>query len=205
MSRTDNPAKGPSVGISELDCDKSAVERTFFLADGSTVPSRAQKCTFDKVLFLSMYEQPEIPFSASLPLVMLTTDGACVPNPGHGAWAYALRFGNTYKELSGYSSPSTNNRMEMQAVIEGLKALKRPARVNLKTDSMILVHLINGTGKKAHKRANQDLVQEIVILLGLHKVSAEWVKGHNGDLDNERCDFLCELVLASRPIHPSIG
>ena len=134
--------------------------------------------------------QETIPFDASLPTVTLTTDGACNPNPGCGGWAYVLRFGSAYKEASGGDRETTNNRMEMIAVIEGLKALKRPCSVVVRTDSEINRHILNRTGKKPHKRANQDLVNEMLRQMEIHTIRAIWIRGHSGDADNERCDEL---------------
>lgn len=122
--------------------------------------------------------------------VTITTDGGCVPNPGKGGWAAILRYGERTKEISGGEENTTNNRMEMIAVIEALQCLKEPCRVTLRTDSMILVNLLNRTGKAAAKRANQDLVKRIVDLMNVHEITAQWVQGHNGDPDNERCDQL---------------
>ena len=140
--------------------------------------------------------QSLIPFDADLPLVTLTTDGGCVPNPGRGGWAFVLRFGSAYKEVSGRVEQTTNNRMELLAVIRGLEALKRPCAVLVRTDSEMCRHLLNGTGKKPHKRANQDLVGQVVNLMQLHKVKAIWLRGHSGDVDNERCDELARQAIS---------
>lgn len=129
----------------------------------------------------------------SLPEVQLWADGSCLMNPGGaGGWAYVLKTPiGSRKEGSGFiPAPTTNNRAEWMAIIEGLKALKKKCRVIIITDSMICVQAINGVGKKLHKRANQDLVQEAIKLASKHAVKAEWVKGHSGVADNERCDHL---------------
>lgn len=131
--------------------------------------------------------------------VTLTTDGGCWPNPGPGAWAYILRCGESYKESVGVVIGTTNNRMEMQAIIEGLKALKRPCHVKVISDSNICTNLINGRGKKPSKRANQDLVRAIIDLMQIHAVYAEWIKGHNGNVDNERCDTLAMQAIRALP------
>jgi ribonuclease HI len=89
--------------------------------------------------------------------------------------------------------------MEMTAVIEGLRALTRRAAVLIRTDSQVIIGLINGTGMKPSKRANQDLVVAMVAELGNHVCRAVWVKGHAGDADNERCDALCASLLGSPP------
>jgi ribonuclease HI len=140
--------------------------------------------------------------AANLPAVTLTTDGGCVPNPGRGAWAAVLRSpgSSQVRELSGAAEQTTNNRMEMTAVIEGLRALTRRAAVTVRTDSMINIGLINGTGMKPSKRANQDLVLALLAEVRKHDCRAVWVKGHAGDADNERCDALCaDLLGQARP------
>lgn len=147
-----------------------------------------------------MSSQQTIPFSASLPSVTLTTDGACVPNPGPGAWAYALRFGAAYKEHAGSSPHSTNNRMELQAVVEGLKALKAPCRVVVRTDSRNTIAWCGPTAFRPAKNKLRlpeayALVVEYRAVAAKHSVTFEWVRGHAGDPDNERCDLLCAEIL----------
>ena len=128
--------------------------------------------------------------AAPLPKVTIYTDGACVPNPGRGGYAAVLLSGKAVKEITGGHPQTTNNRMELSAVIAALEALKRPCDVTLHSDSMIVVNLLNGRGKKPSRRENQDLVQRIVQLMQTHTIGAVWVKGHNGDPMNERCDAL---------------
>lgn len=142
--------------------------------------------------------QEQIPFNASLPAVTITTDGCCKPNPGIGSWACVLRFGNAYKEISGRSSGvTTNNRMELLAIISALRALKKPCRVILRTDSKVASAWIqNKIGKKV-ARDNPDItrmVGEARALCAQHTVTFQWVRGHNGDPDNERCDELADLA-----------
>lgn len=127
--------------------------------------------------------------------VTITTDGACVPNPGKGAWAAILRCGQAVKEIAGFEMMTTNNRMEMVAVAEALDALKSPCNVLVRSDSMIVVNLLNGRGKKPSKRANQDLVQRVIKAMQPHAIQAVWVKGHAGDPDNERCDQLAAQLV----------
>lgn len=136
--------------------------------------------------------QETLPLGQSdrLPSVTITTDGGCEPNPGVGGWAAILEFNGRRKEISGGEAQTTNNRMELQAVAEALEALKVKCRVHVRTDSVVVLGLLNGTGMKPHKRANQDLVQRIIAAMRNHEVSAEWVKGHNGDPENERADQL---------------
>lgn len=142
------------------------------------------------------------PFSHSLPLVVLTTDGGCSPNPGPGAWAYVLRFGTAYKEASGACPETTNNRMELQAVIEGLRALKKPCRVIVRTDSKNTIAWCRPDSFRTWKKKLKHpeafaLVEEFRTRAARHCVTFEWVRGHCGDTDNERCDELCSRLLHS--------
>lgn len=133
--------------------------------------------------------------------VELFTDGACSGNPGPGGWGAVLRFNGVEKELCGGEKDTTNNRMELTAVIKGLSALKEPCEVHLVTDSKYVADGIskgwaeawrkNGWRKSDKKPAlNIDLWEELLDLLKTHKVTIEWVKGHAGHPENERCDKL---------------
>ncbi len=133
--------------------------------------------------------------------IEMFTDGACSGNPGAGGWGTILRYGSYEKEFSGGSPDTTNNRMEMTAVIEGLKKLKEPCSVTVTTDSKYVVdsitkkwvyswkkrNWIKSDGKPA---LNADLWQEMLKLLEIHDVTFIWVKGHAGHPENERCDAL---------------
>lgn len=136
-----------------------------------------------------------------LKLVEIFTDGACSGNPGPGGWGTILRFENHEKELSGGELNTTNNRMELTAVIKGLEALKEPCQVILTTDSKYVSDaIINGWAKswqkngwkKADKKPalNPDLWEALLDLLEKHEVTINWVKGHAGHKENERCDQL---------------
>jgi ribonuclease HI len=131
-----------------------------------------------------------LPLEPTLKSVTITTDGACQPNPGRGGWAAVMRYGNVCKEIGGTVEETTNNRMEMLAAAMAMESLREPCNVTLRTDSQVIVGLLRGTGMKPHKRANQDLVQRLVAMKVKHRVNAIWVKGHNGDPDNERADRL---------------
>ena len=133
--------------------------------------------------------------------VELFTDGACSGNPGPGGWGAILRYGDKEKELCGGEKETTNNRMELTAVIEALAALKEPCIVKLTTDSKYVCDaILNGWvyswqkngWKKADKKPalNVDLWEKLLPLLDRHEVKFNWVKGHNGHRENERCDQL---------------
>ena len=133
--------------------------------------------------------------------IYLYTDGACSGNPGPGGWCAILRYKNIEKELFGSENETTNNRMELTAVIEGLKALKRKCDVTVISDSKYVCDAINqgwlkswkARGwKKADKSPvlNPDLWKELDSLLSVHNVTFEWIKGHAGHPENERCDRL---------------
>ncbi|MBQ5331091.1 MAG: ribonuclease HI [Oscillospiraceae bacterium] len=140
----------------------------------------------------------------SADIVEIFTDGACSGNPGPGGWGTILRFNGAEKALSGGEPQTTNNRMELTAVIEGLKALKRPCRVIVTTDSKYVCDGITkgwavswrkkgwkkGDGKPA---LNPDLWGQLLDLLEKHDVKMVWVKGHAGHPENERCDALAVM------------
>lgn len=133
-------------------------------------------------------------------VVDLYTDGACKGNPGVGGWGVLLRYGQVEKTLSGGERETTNNRMELMAVIQGLRALKRPSRVRVHTDSQYvqkgisewLPNWIRRGWKTAAGGAvkNQDLWQILVTESQRHDVAWHWVRGHAGHAENERADAL---------------
>ena len=129
------------------------------------------------------------------------TDGACSGNPGPGGWGVVLRYGTAEKELCGSEPETTNNRMELTACVMALKALKEPCEVVLTTDSQYVVNgIVKGWAegwrrngwKKADKKpaVNPDLWQLLLEETERHRVSFEWIKGHAGHAENERCDRL---------------
>lgn len=133
--------------------------------------------------------------------INLYTDGACRGNPGRGGWGAILVFEGHEKELSGGEKSTTNNRMELTAAIEGLRAIKYPCEVTLTSDSKYLVDAIEKNWlfswkRKGWKKAdgkpvlNIDLWQALDEELTRHKVTFVWVKGHEGHAYNERCDAL---------------
>lgn len=134
--------------------------------------------------------------------IELFTDGACSGNPGPGGWGVVLRYNGHEKELSGGEVNTTNNRMELTAAIEGLVALKeKPCKVRLVTDSKYVADGItkgwamswrNNNWRKADKKPalNPDLWEKLLDLIAEHEVTIDWVKGHAGHPENERCDQL---------------
>lgn len=137
--------------------------------------------------------------------VELFTDGACSGNPGPGGWGAILRWKGTEKEYSGGEPDTTNNRMEMMAVIEGLSALKRPCAVDVYTDSQYvhkgISQWVRGWKVKGWKTAdnkpvkNEDLWRRLDELAAQHKVTWHWVRGHAGHPENERADALARKGL----------
>jgi ribonuclease HI len=138
-------------------------------------------------------------------LVDIFSDGACSGNPGPGGYGTVLRYGRHVKELSGYDSETTNNRMEMLGAIRGLEALKQPCTVRVTTDSQYLVkgmtEWISGWQKKGWKNSkkkevvNRDLWERLLELANVHQIEWVWVKGHAGHEENERCDELARLEI----------
>lgn len=137
--------------------------------------------------------------------VVAYTDGACLGNPGPGGYGAVLLFGEERKELAGGFRPTTNNRMELLAVLEALGALKEPCRVDLYTDSKYVRDAIekgwlrswtrNGWRTAAKKPVkNKDLWLRLSPLLSAHDVAFHWVPGHSGVPENERCDELASAA-----------
>lgn len=133
--------------------------------------------------------------------VVIYTDGSCLGNPGPGGYGVLLNFHGHLKELSGGFRLTTNNRMELLAVIEGLAALKEPCEVTLFSDSEYVVRAMEagwpqgwkakGWRRKGNKKAvNPDLWERLLQLCEAHRVEFRWVRGHSGHPQNERCDAL---------------
>lgn len=140
--------------------------------------------------------------------IEIYTDGACSGNPGCGGWGALLRHKNVEKELSGGAPETTNNRMELTAVIEALKALKKSCNITLYTDSRYVMDGItqwmpnwkNNNWKTSNKKAevkNVDLWQELDRLVSQHTIKWIWIKGHNGHAENERVDELAQNACES--------
>ena len=133
-------------------------------------------------------------------MIEIFTDGACSGNPGPGGWGAILRSGETEKELFGGEAQTTNNRMEMTAVIEALKQLKRPVQARVHTDSQYvqkgISEWIHGWKRRGWKTTdkkpvkNEDLWRQLDALAAQHQVEWCWVRGHAGHVENERADVL---------------
>lgn len=133
--------------------------------------------------------------------VEIYTDGACRGNPGVGGWGAVLKYGSIEREISGGEPSTTNNRMELTAVITALSLLKEPCHVTLTSDSKYVIDAIqkgwlDSWQKKGWRKAdgkavlNIDLWEKLIALLEIHKVDFVWVHGHTGHKYNERCDEL---------------
>ena len=137
--------------------------------------------------------------------VYIFSDGACSGNPGPGGWGAILRWGQRESEISGGEPHTTNNRMELTGVIEALSRLKYPCKVIVRTDSRYVVDGImkgwaiswkrNGWIKSDKKPAlNPDLWEKLLLLCDTHEVEFDWIKGHAGHPENERCDELAVIA-----------
>lgn len=143
--------------------------------------------------------------------VTISTDGACIGNPGPGGWACILRFQGYSREMFGFEPRTTNNRMELTAVIKALQTLKEPCKVTLYTDSEYvkrgMTEWLSGWKSRGWKRRvkgeykavlNQDLWMELDRLAQPHQISWTWIRGHADHADNIRCDFLAEKAAAEQ-------
>ncbi len=141
-------------------------------------------------------------------LVQIFTDGACKGNPGPGGWGAIMKYGDHVKELNGYSAETTNNIMELTAVIEALKSLTRPCAIILTTDSNYvkdgITQWIHNWKKKGWKTANKQPVKNKECWLQLdvevqrHQIKWKWVKGHSGHPENERADELANEAMKDK-------
>jgi len=138
-------------------------------------------------------------------LVEIYADGACSGNPGPGGYGTLLKYRAETEEVSGYDPATTNNRMELTAVIEGLRLLKRPCRIRVVTDSTYVVkgmtEWIDGwrrqkwLNSKKKPVLNRDLWERLLEASRPHWIEWRWIKGHNGHQENERCDKLARLAI----------
>ena len=140
--------------------------------------------------------------------ITLFSDGSALGNPGPGGYGTILRYKESEKELSGHEAHTTNNRMELRGVIEGLKALKEPCDVDIVSDSSYVVKginewLANWIKRDFKKVKNPDLWREYIEVAKPHKIHAIWVRGHDGHVENERCDKLARdaAEVAKKQLH----
>lgn len=142
--------------------------------------------------------------TGELPHVIIYSDGACDPNPGPGGWAALLRFGNVEKVLTGSDPATTNNRMELTAAIEALRALKKPCQVDFYTDSEYLKRGISEWlpgwqsrkwRRKSGSLANLELWQALAAAIDGHQIRWHWVRGHASDPLNQRVDRLARRAI----------
>jgi ribonuclease HI len=140
--------------------------------------------------------------------VTLFTDGACSGNPGPGGYGAILKYGDDIKELSGGYRNTTNNRMELMAVIAGLSQLKEPCKVSVVTDSRYVVDAVEKgwlarwasnqwMRNRKEKALNVDLWKQLLPLLETHDICFTWIRGHSGHPENERCDRLAVSAAAN--------
>ena len=139
------------------------------------------------------------------PFVEIFTDGACSGNPGAGGFGVILRCEDREKEISGCEPMTTNNRMELTAVIKALEALKKPCRIKIVTDSNYVVQGMtswifqwmrnNWRNSQKKQVLNRDLWEKLLSLSNLHDIRWEWIKGHNEHAENERCDKLARHAI----------
>ncbi|MBN2034674.1 MAG: ribonuclease HI [Deltaproteobacteria bacterium] len=148
-------------------------------------------------------------------IVELYADGACSGNPGPGGYGTILRYGETEKEISGCESRTTNNRMELRAVIEGLRLLKKPCRVRVVTDSNYVVKGMtqwikgwlakNWVNSEKKPVSNKDLWEDLLALSKIHRLEWQWVRGHKGHKENERCDTLARKAIKECRTNKKVG
>jgi ribonuclease HI len=148
--------------------------------------------------------------------VTIYTDGACLGNPGRGGYGVVLLYDDRRKELSGGFRRTTNNRMELLAVIMGLRALREPCIASVFSDSQYVVKAMqegwpqrwsrNGWKRGRNENAiNPDLWQELLDLCAKHTVDFSWVRGHRGNVENERCDRLATQAANQPDLPPDLG
>lgn len=145
--------------------------------------------------------------------VEIFTDGACKGNPGPGGWGALLRMGSHEKELSGSDPDTTNNRMEMLAVIRALGALTEPCRVELYSDSKYVIEgitkWVHGWKKRGWVNAskkpvkNADLWHDLIEAVARHEITWHWVRGHDGHVENERVDKLASDAATAEATRPA--
>lgn len=156
-------------------------------------------------------------YMSGLKEVTIYTDGACQGNPGPGGYGVVLLYEEHRKELSGGFRRTTNNRMEIMAALVGLRALKSKCRVTVYSDSQYLVNAMTKgwverwkkygwtRNKKGEKALNADLWSEMIDLCSKHEVQFRWVRGHSGNKENERCDWLSVQAASQKNLARDLG
>lgn len=150
------------------------------------------------------------------PVVQIYTDGACSGNPGPGGYGVVLKYREIEKELSGGFACTTNNRMELMAIIKGLEALKKPCRVILYSDSQYVINALTrgwvkkweaGNWQRPNKSPvkNVDLWKKLLSLAARHKITWVWVRGHDANKYNNRCDRLAVAASKKQPLPVDAG
>ena len=148
--------------------------------------------------------------------VKIYTDGACSGNPGPGGWAAILIYNQYRKEMKGFEEDTTNNKMELQAVIKGMEALTEPCEVDVYSDSGYVIDAVergwienwrnnNWTTSAGSPVKNRELWEALIRLAGFHKLKLVKVQGHSGDPDNERCDELAKTAILEFVNKPKKG
>lgn len=148
---------------------------------------------------------PEVVSPYRKNMVKIFADGACSGNPGPGGYGAILKYGQKTKEISGCEARTTNNRMEMMAVIKALRQIKRPCNIKVVTDSNYVVMGMtkwmpswikrNWLNSQKKPVLNRDMWEELLKLSRPHQIQWHWIKGHNGHLENERCDQLAREAI----------
>ena len=144
-----------------------------------------------------LYPRPRLQQFCRMKQITITTDGACNPNPGRGGWAAVLRYRGAARAVSGHAPDTTNNLMELAAIVEALRCLKEPCDVTIRTDSRTAIGWCGPTSftklrqRRLYPRA-LALAEEYRRIASAHTVTFLWIKGHAGDADNELADYLAE-------------
>ncbi len=219
VKRPDDPRRA---GRGNATAGRASADPPASGAKQPAAPAIAARVQRERAKSMSLFPQaapatPAAPIAvADRPIVDLFTDGACAVNPGPGGWAFVLRHRATgaEKTASGRMANTTNNRMEMMAVIQGLTALRRPCQVHLYTDSQYVARGISewsakwkefGWRKTINARAkvlNADLWARLDGLCAGHTIVTQWVRGHAGHTENERCDQMAEREARAASRHP---
>ena len=157
------------------------------------------------LLFSAFNKGGEMNKKETKKILEIYADGSCKGNPGPGGYAAILKYKDNVKEITGYEPNTTNNRMELKAVIEALKCIKRPSNIKIITDSNYLVkgmtEWVDGWIRRNWRNSqnkpvlNRDLWEQLLELSAPHQIQWIWIRGHNGHPQNERCDILAKRAI----------